>query len=142
LSYPGTTPHTGVGKAVPAEFRHIVFRPTEVINGVRDYRRRMRRPLPSGYVRRFAIEAQPAAEGGARVVFEIGPDDRAAIETIVVTGAELAAAMILYCGDRKIPLPISGSKTLEKLGDGLALIVTLNTKGQEAPALAAALEVR
>jgi hypothetical protein len=109
---------------LPSELRHIRFRPVEVVIAVREYRRRMRRPLPSGFLRAFRI----ASAGPITAIFEISPDGGADRDVVELSEAELAAALIFFCIDRKIPLPAAGSKALARSGDGVTLIVTLNPK--------------
>ena len=57
---------------MPAEIRHIVFCAAEVAAAVREYRRHLGRPLPSGALRR--LELFPGT-GGVRVSLEIAPDN-------------------------------------------------------------------
>lgn len=114
----------GEGSAVPTELRHIRFRPVEIVVAVREYRRRMRRPLPTGFLRTFRI----GSDGPVSALFEISPDGRPDREVIELSEPELAAALILFCIDRKIPLPAAGNKALARSGEGVTLIVTLNPK--------------
>jgi hypothetical protein len=110
---------------MPAEIRHIVFSAAEVAAAVREYRRHVGRPLPAGMLRRF--ELHPGA-GGARASFDVVPD-HGGRETGEVGGTELSEALVLYCGAHSIPLPAAGTKTLQRFGDSLLLIVTVNLAG-------------
>jgi len=116
---------------VPSELRHITFRPVEIVVAVREYRRRMRRPLPSGFLRAFRIDGDVGGEGPLQATFEISPDGSAQRQVVALNEAELAAALILFCIDRKIPLPASGSKGLRRSSDGVTLVVTVNPKFED-----------
>jgi hypothetical protein len=111
---------------VPAEIRHIVFSAAEVAAALREYRRHVGRPLPAGMLRRF--EMHPGA-GGVRASFAIAADNGTPSAAGEAGGAELAEALVHYCGARNIPLPAAGVKTLQRFGDSLLLIVTLNLTG-------------
>jgi len=111
---------------VPAEIRHIVFSAAEVAAALREYRRHVGRPLPVGMLRRF--EMQPGT-GGVRASIDILPDNGAACETCEIGAAEITEALVLYCGAHGVPLPLAGIKTLQRFGDSLLLIVTVNLTG-------------
>jgi hypothetical protein len=111
---------------VPAEIRHIVFSAAEVAAAIREYRRHVGRPLPVGLLRRF--EMQPGT-GGVRAAFDIVPDDGAPTESGEVGAAEITDALVLYCNAHNIPLPSAGVKSLQRFGDSLLFIVTVNLTG-------------
>jgi hypothetical protein len=112
---------------VPSEIRHIVFTPAEIAAGIREYRRRMGHPLPPGALR--GLYLRDGGGAGVRAGLDIIPADGYAAETWEIGTAELTAAMVLYCGDHKIPLPAAGTKGLQKFSDSLLLIVTINVAG-------------
>jgi hypothetical protein len=111
---------------VPAEIRHIVFCAAEVAAAVREYRRHLGRPLPSGALRR--LELFPGT-GGVRVSMEIAPDNGVSAESWEISSAEITDALIFYCGAHNIPMPAAGAKSLQRFGENLLLIVTVNLKG-------------
>jgi hypothetical protein len=111
---------------VPSEIRHLVFSAPEVAAAIREYRRHIARPLPVGALRRF--EMFPG-KGTVRASFEIVPDAGIARENCEVGGGEITDALILYCNAHHIPLPSTGVKTLQRFGDSLLFIVTVNVTG-------------
>jgi hypothetical protein len=111
---------------VPAEIRHIVFCAAEVAAAVREYRRHLGRPLPSGALRR--LELFPGT-GGVRASLEIAPDNGVSSESWEISSAEITDALIFYCGAHNIPMPAAGVKSLQRFGENLLLIVTVNLKG-------------
>jgi hypothetical protein len=111
---------------VPSEIRHIVFSTAEVAAAIREYRRHIGRPLPPGTLR--GLDMHPGT-GGVRVSVDIVPEIGGRTESCEVGGAELTDSLILYCGAHHIPLPSAGIKTLQRFGDSLLLIVTLNLAG-------------
>jgi hypothetical protein len=102
-----------------------VFSPAEVAAAVREYRRRIGRPLPTGGLRR--IEIQPE-KGGAQATLEIAAED-GPTGPWECGGAELAEALYAYCEAHMIPLPRAGTKGLQCFGPNLLLIITLNLQG-------------
>jgi hypothetical protein len=113
---------------VPTELRHITFRPVEIVCAIHEYRRRMRRPLPSGLLRAFRISNEAGSESPVYASFEISPDGSLERQMIDLKEAELAAALILFCINRKIPLPVGSSKALRRSGDGVTLVVAITPK--------------
>ena len=127
---------------MPKELRHLLFRPPEVVQAVKEYHRRIGDPLPAGAVARCGPETADAA-----VQFRIilTPDLVAAADgslvaavggerqELLIEGPTLAAALILHCRDRKIPLPAAADKSLQRFGEQVCLIVTLNPKLEDMP---------
>lgn len=79
--------------------------------------------------------------GGARLAIEIAPDAGGPPETAEFGNAELTDALIQYCEAHNIPLPLAGTKGVQRFGDSLLLIVTTNLRGAGWP-LSAALSLR
>ena len=48
---------------------------------------------------------------------------------VVIEGPALAAALILHCRDRRIPLPTNAKKSLRRVGDQVGLVVTSGLVG-------------
>lgn len=130
---------------MPSELRHLLFRPAEVVQAVKEYHRRAGVPLPSGAVARCGPEAE-----GTGVRFRItlvldqskidqgksqAPSCPAEGEEydLVIEGPALAAALILHCRDRRIPLPAVAEKSLTRFGEQTCLVATINPKQVELP---------
>ena len=107
---------------MPSEIRHIVFSSPEVAAAIREYRRHIGRPLPAGRLRHFDMHAD---KGGLLVTLEIAPENERG-QQCDFGGSEMTDALILYCNAHHIPLPSAGIKTLQRFGDNLLLIVTVN----------------
>jgi hypothetical protein len=105
---------------VPLEYRQIVFASTEVLVAIREHRKRMRTPLPTGSITRFEIGGEPAV--GADV--EIADDKTGSRQVIRVEGEALAAALILFCIDHKIPMPVDATKRIVLSEKGLTLSIS------------------
>jgi len=111
---------------MPTEMRQIAFTQREVSRALIEYDRRRDHHFPSGSVRKVDIQDDPDIH--ATVTIEsIGGG---ASDTKIGT-AELAAALILYCINYRIPLPAESAKRLQKVGDGVALFVVKKHKTKE-----------
>ena len=119
---------------MPFETRQIVFRTPEVAQAVTEWHRRMRTPLPAGTVVRCAADSD-GPDDAPRVRLVIALDDLEAVHLggshreVVIEGPALAAALILYCSDRRIPLPASAKKSLRRVGEQVGLVVTSGLTG-------------
>jgi hypothetical protein len=108
---------------MPTELRHIVFTPNEVLRSVTQYRHRRREPLPAGTISNLRIEERP----DVHVVLSITGDSNKSVEEVVFQGAELAAALVMFCIERKIPLPAArAKKTLRVFDKQLGLEVAID----------------
>jgi hypothetical protein len=104
---------------MPREMRQIMFRAPEVMTAITEYHRRRTLPLPSG----TAVGCTVTDEPSLQVTLAI-QGDNGTISDLAVNAEMLAAALILYCINRNIPLPAEADKRLQKVGDdGVALIV-------------------
>ncbi len=115
---------------MPAEIRHILFRPVEVVRAIAEYYRRMQMPLPPGSVVRSVVED---AAGVVRFTMVVSNDDGTIRNSVVTEGVQLAASLILFCRDRRVPLPSDSGKGLRKMDDWLALVVTRNPRQEKLP---------
>ncbi len=126
---------------MPSELRHLLFRPPEVVQAVKEYHRRIGTPLPAGTV----LQCGPESEGASGVVrfrIVLEPDLGEGVapkpgeeprQEVVIEGPALAAALILHCRDRRIPLPASADKSLQRFREQVCLIATINPKQDELP---------
>jgi hypothetical protein len=116
---------------MPSEIRHIIFRPGEIIQAIKEYYRRRGQALPRGTVLSCNPECYAATEA-VRLRLVIAPDiiDRPASlkpiqpaeQVVLVETPDLAAALILYCRDRGIPLPYKATKSLQVIDERLCLV--------------------
>ncbi len=110
-----------------------MFGQTEVVEAIRNHRRCIGTPLPAGTVTHCRPEGD-AASGTVRVRITLGHDptvgttptpSEAAPQEIVVENSSLAAALILFCRERGIPLPAHSSKSLLQADDQVCLIAAI-----------------
>ncbi len=115
---------------MPAEIRYVLFRPNEVVAAIIEFFRRMQSPLPPGSILRTSLEELNGNVGFGMV---IEGNDGMARQKVTMDGAQLASALILYCRDHRIPLPSDSAKTLRKLDEWLALVITRNPRQEALP---------
>ena len=110
-----------------AEVRYLAFSPKDVVNAVSHYLRQVRRPLPHGQVVEYEAERSPP---GLHLV--IRPDGEERNHAVRLSSEALAAAMVLYCRYRKVPLPAKAAKVLSVSGDRFILMVGIGlTDGEK-----------
>ncbi len=103
------------------EIRCIVFDDGELIKALLAHGRRTGKGLPAGQISSFEIERSKEVIARMTITSDAGE------KTIVPTsGAELAAAMIAYCIDRKVPVPAHSAKSITVIDDHVALKIKLN----------------
>lgn len=106
---------------MPTEIRNIIFTTNEVLFAVKDFRQRKKDPLPSGSVLDCVILEKPNIH--AMIDTACDPDGHKL--TLTFESEELAAALILFCINRKIPLPADAIKILQLFDGELGLVVTI-----------------
>lgn len=118
---------------MPTELRHILFRPSEVIEAVVAQNRRNGTPLAPGTVIDCGPTEQPPVPGFRLIVERDHGRRSAAGERYEVTiePHDLMTSLIRYCHDRSIPIPAKGDKSLQRFGRRIGLVVTLNASQDE-----------
>jgi hypothetical protein len=109
---------------MPSEVRQLLFRSREIILAVTEYYYRRGLALPVGTAARVSI----IDDQGVGALLGIDADTGESVE-IPIPGDTLLAALILYCINRKIPLPVEADKTLRRVqDDAVALVIVKHTK--------------
>lgn len=115
---------------MPQEIRHLLFASAEVVRAVVEYHKRSGTALPSGDVTEFQAYLDPS---GVHARFDIGRTGWQ--QTVTVEPGRLAAALILYCKYRSIPLPADAAKVLHVVDGSVAMELSRNLTADELPAL-------
>ncbi len=116
---------------MPSELRHVVFRLPEAVDAAVQHLRLQNRPVPRGTVGEARIVGGEAGDGApVTLQFAVHPDSGpAGAETLEVAGEDLLGALMHLCRRRCVPLPQRGTKSVERYGARLALVVHLPDKG-------------
>ncbi len=107
---------------MPTEFRHIIFSEDETIAAIVEFQRRSGNVLPAGTVAQCVLTAEP----DIRVDLEIEPDGESESQWFAFSRDDLATALIMYCIDHRIPMPIKSTKFLQMFGSSVGLVITKN----------------
>lgn len=103
------------------ELRCLVFTEQEVVNAVLDRRRRVREALPTGTVTKVVH-----TDGDSVDTLLTITDDDGKAEELLLPETEVAAALVAYCMNRRIPLPVASDKMLYIINGALTLMITMN----------------
>ena len=115
---------------MPNEIRHVIFSVSEMVEAITTYNRSRGVAMPSGTV----VGAGPGdAQPGKPVRFSISvlPDtamqgaEKEKTQEVTLGGADLVAALVNYCKNCSIPVPLKGSKMLERFGSQVGLVITI-----------------
>ena len=120
---------------MPSEIRHILFQDAEVARAVRSYRERTGTVVKSAETTSYTID-QTGSGDEMRFSMTVGSGPNS--QVLSAAGSELAAALILFCRGQRIPLPAGASKSLQRFGSHLCLVVTSNAGGNALPNMKAA----
>lgn len=107
------------------ELRCLVFTDQEVVTAVVDRRRRLRETLPQGTVGKVTYAVDKDENLPIRITIQVTNDD-GTDDSMHLDETEVAAALVGFCMNRRIPLPVDSDKTLYVIKDSLTLMITLN----------------
>ncbi len=117
---------------MPGEVRLIIFNDAEVLSALTEYRKRRGKPLPSSEKVEVTVGDKPRI----LVTLAIVPEGKQMPLEFVFEGEELAAALIMYCIGRSIPLPATGvSKTIQLVGGSIALQILKDVTREQTEAM-------
>lgn len=111
---------SGLGETMK-ELRCLVFTENEVVSAIIDRRRRMHEPLPEGTVRKVSFDTSAGTVTKLHLVNDYGQEN-----IVSYPENEVAAAVIAFCMQRKVPLPVQADKTISVVNDALTLMIALN----------------
>jgi hypothetical protein len=110
-----------------SEFRRLVFSSSELEKAIKAFNKEKVAKLPDGEIVGLEIVGEPKICARLRVGDFYGGSES---QEVVVEAGYLAAAMLFHCTQSRIPIPKSPKKTLERVGDGLALSFSINADPQ------------
>ena len=107
---------------MPTEIRKVVFSEEEIVKAILSQNHHSRRKLPPGDIVKIK------ANGGSEPNLELTVFDPEAEKpkTINLGAPYLAAAMLRFCFENKIPIPRHADKSVEILGSSVALSISIN----------------
>ena len=115
---------TPANPGMTTEIRQIAFQQAEVCAALQDYRRRRNEPLPAGSISQVAFGDGPDVV----VTLTIENDSTGAKHEVAFDTDIVGAALILFCINRKIPLPATAQKKVQRVGDSIGLVMRQDSK--------------
>lgn len=115
---------------MPIEIRHIILRREDLAYAVTDYAQRTGMKMPSG-----RINGSDLRSGGHTMTFNIVEDRTGRKSEFKISNEDLLSAVLMYCGTRKIPIPVHGAKRLKIVRETVALEITSNIDDDKVPLL-------
>jgi hypothetical protein len=107
--------------AMASEYRLIFFDQNELCRALIEYNRLRKTPFPPGNLKKVVI-----ARKNLSVTIQIDKD-AGAQESVTFDTSSVAAALIVFCKDRKIPLPAKSAKEIRLVAERLCFLI--RTKG-------------
>jgi hypothetical protein len=108
-----------------SEYRLIFFRESEMVRAIGAFVRMQKKPLPIGTIARMVFD-----EADCSMTLHLEPDTGGKVERSF-TQSEVAAALIGYCKDVRIPLPRSGTKELRVISNRPAFLIRERGSGRD-----------
>ena len=110
---------------MPTELRKIIFSEEEIVRAVLSQNRRSPKKLPPGDIVKVGRSGS-----GANMDISIFDATVEQTKTVTLGASYLAAAMLGFCIDNKIPVPRVADKSVEVLGDSFALSISIGRESE------------
>lgn len=111
---------------MPSEVRIIVFTPEEVLEAIEGFNAHADKRLFRG----ATIDCHVRKHPRVHAILEVERAGGEEIDTVDLNASQLAAALISYCRERRIPLPRSAKKELDVIDSQLVLRLEVGVKNQ------------
>lgn len=118
---------------MPTGIRHLMFRPPEVAKAVRLFYQLTGESLPPGVIESCLPEGDGRSVPICVRITVAPPPGVVGPVTVVINEVTLTGLLLQYCNRKKIPMAARASKSLQRFGDQLCLVATLNPDQQELP---------
>jgi hypothetical protein len=118
---------------MPTELRKIVFSNSELIDAIEGFARHTKKSMPAGKV----VGCRVDGKDRITIALSVHHPAEGSKHTVTFDHASIAAALIRFCMEKKIPMPRTAEKSVERSGDGVALTLKI---GGPAPLAQAANE--
>ena len=105
---------------MPTETRRLVFTSDELKEALTRYSQTGTQALPRGQV----VGCDLKGERGVQAVVAVSDPGSGEVRKVDLDATQLGACLIKFCLDNKIPLPRDGTKSLQVVGDDIALRIT------------------
>ncbi len=119
---------------MPSEHRQIVFGKNELNEAISAYRESQGDDLPEGRVTACSVDAHKRIA----VMIAFLKDGESKPTVAEIPASTVAAALISYCMGKGIPIPRQSHKTVQQLGDNIALVIRV---GSQAIAFSETIEI-
>lgn len=100
-----------------SEYRLIFFRESEMVQAIGAFARTQKKPLPVGMITRMVFD-----ELELTMTLHLEPDSGGKVQQ-VYNASEIAAALIGYCKNARIPLPRTAKKELRIIANRPAFLI-------------------
>ena len=109
---------------MPTELRRVVFPNQELRQALREYESHGKEAVPDGEIVAVSILEKPAETVRVTVL----DTAQNATFTADFTASYIAAALIRFCIEHKVPIPRNSRKSLRLMGDNLALDIVVRER--------------
>lgn len=109
---------------MPAETRRVIFTKNELIEAIYDYNQVAQKKLPPGMV----VSCVPVSEARVALRLELYDQKNDATEVVEFSPEVTAAALLRYCIRNRIPIPKNATKSIQVLGEDIALAIRMPGK--------------
>ncbi len=107
---------------MPNEFRQLVFSRDELAQALANYHEDAEDSVPLGNI----VFCQIMQNSDLRVMIKVLPDGETQVQSRELGVDVIARALMKYCQDNKIPMPRNSEKSIEAIGENIAMTVSID----------------
>jgi len=115
---------------MPMEMRTLIFSRGEMAEALRGFGAQAGVALPAGTIMYLTLSAAPDPEVTVKVI----PEDGTTIETVEIGAEAMGGCLIHYCIDKSIPIPRQSERSLQVIGETMAIHFAMNESTVKLPA--------
>jgi hypothetical protein len=114
---------------MPTELRQLIFSRDELAEAIANYNGAATNGVPAGRI----MFCKVTQNSGIFVTVKIVPEGETEVHTVHLDKNTVGAALMKYCLDKNIPMPKKASKTLQAIGDNIAMSLCIDSTSEELP---------
>ena len=106
---------------MPTELRQLIFSRDELAKALTNYHQDAEDSFPAGNI----VFCQIMQNSDLHVMIKVLPDGETQVQSKEVGVDVIAPALMKFCLNNKIPLPRNSEKSIEAIGENIAMTVSI-----------------
>ncbi|MFQ5954006.1 MAG: hypothetical protein ACE5JZ_02970 [Kiloniellales bacterium] len=107
---------------MPTELRRLIFARDELAKAIANYHGVAKDCMPDGHI----VFCKVVQDSELHVTVKILPEGESNIQTLRMGVDVIGPALMKHCLDNNIPIPRNAEKSIEVIGENIAMTISIN----------------